>query len=178
MRPTTILARLAFMGHGGAKNDALELPAAAVGAVPHRGRRHGDHLDGGRAAGDGAGRHWRRQHAAPQEVYKAGGSKDNVEKGEVVAKSGLPVARGEMTREDKQRRRRREKERIRKAGGADAVRADGKKPVSRRAQMQKETMADLKKGGVKVINRKGEVVDMAGNKAKAEAKLSSNNFKL
>ncbi|KAG7104588.1 hypothetical protein HYQ44_015900 [Verticillium longisporum] len=92
--------------------------------------------------------------------------------------SGLPVARGEMTREDKQRRRRREKERIRKAGGADAVRADGKKPVSRRAQMQKETMADLKKGGVKVINRKGEVVDMAGNKAKAEAKLSSNNFKL
>ncbi|KAM9876488.1 hypothetical protein VD0002_g1741 [Verticillium dahliae] len=115
---------------------------------------------------------------APQEVYKAGGSKENVEKGEVVAKSGLPVARGEMTREDKQRRRRREKERIRKAGGVDAVRADGKKPVSRRAQMQKETMADLKKGGVKVINRKGEVVDMAGNKAKAEAKLSSNNFKL
>ncbi|KAM0333256.1 hypothetical protein ACHAQA_001916 [Verticillium albo-atrum] len=115
---------------------------------------------------------------APQEVYKAGGSKDNVEKGEVVAKSGLPVARGEMTREEKQRRRRREKERIRKAGGADAVRADGKKPISRRAQMQKETMADLKKGGVKVINRKGEVVDMAGNKAKAEAKVSSNNFKL
>ncbi|KAM0287280.1 hypothetical protein ACHAQH_000594 [Verticillium albo-atrum] len=115
---------------------------------------------------------------APQEVYKAGGSKDNVEKGEVVAKSGLPVARDEMTREDKQRRRRREKERIRKAGGADAARADGKKPISRRAQMQKETVADLKKGGVKVINRKGEVVDMAGNKAKAEAKVSSNNFKL
>lgn len=113
---------------------------------------------------------------APQEVYKAGGAngKENVQKGEVVAKSGLPVARAEMSREDKQRRRRREKERIRKAGGDD----NGKKPVSKRAQMEKQTMADLKKGGVKVINRKGEVVDMAGNKAKAEHKTSTSSFKL
>ncbi|WYZ41477.1 hypothetical protein EsH8_V_000372 [Colletotrichum jinshuiense] len=107
---------------------------------------------------------------APQEVYKAG--KDTAEKGEVVAKSGLPVARQEMSREDKLRRRRREKERIRKAGGTD------KKPLSKKAQMQKDTMADLKKGGVKVINRKGEVVDVDGNKAKAEAKVTSSSFKL
>ncbi|KAL2758104.1 hypothetical protein ACRALDRAFT_2099442 [Sodiomyces alcalophilus JCM 7366] len=121
---------------------------------------------------------------APQEVYKAGATKDAVEKGDVVAKSGLPVARAEMTREDKRRLRRREKERVRKAGGLDAAgaaaggAAAGKRPISRRAKLQKETMADLKKGGVKVINRKGEVVDMAGNKAKAETKMSSTGFKL
>ncbi|KZL68437.1 u3 small nucleolar ribonucleoprotein mpp10 [Colletotrichum incanum] len=107
---------------------------------------------------------------APQEVYKAG--KDTAEKGEVVAKSGLPIAKQEMSREDKLRRRRREKERIRKAGGTD------KKPLSKKAQMQKDTMADLKKGGVKVINRKGEVVDVDGNKAKAEVKATSSSFKL
>ncbi|GJC98526.1 U3 small nucleolar ribonucleoprotein Mpp10 [Colletotrichum higginsianum] len=107
---------------------------------------------------------------APQEVYKAG--KDTAEAGEVVGKSGLPMARQEMSREDKVRRRRREKERIRKAGGTD------KKPLSKKAQMQKDTMADLKKGGVKVINRKGEVVDVDGNKAKAVAKATSSSFKL
>ncbi|KAK1445304.1 U3 small nucleolar ribonucleoprotein Mpp10 [Colletotrichum cuscutae] len=112
-----------------------------------------------------------RSMIAPQEVYKAG--KETAEKGEVVlGKSGLPMAREEMSREDKVRRRRREKERIRKAGGTD------KKPLSKKAQMQKDTMADLKKGGVKVINRKGEVVGLDGNKAKAEVKATSSSFKL
>ncbi|OLN93041.1 U3 small nucleolar RNA-associated protein MPP10 [Colletotrichum chlorophyti] len=107
---------------------------------------------------------------APQEVYKAG--KETAEKGEVVAKSGMPVAKQEMSREEKLRRRRREKERIRKAGGTD------KKPLGKKAEMQKNTLADLKKGGVKVINRKGEVVDVDGNKAKAEVKATSSSFKL
>ncbi|KAI1196873.1 Mpp10 protein-domain-containing protein [Nemania serpens] len=108
---------------------------------------------------------------APQEVYKAG--KENAEKGEVVTKSGLPVARQEMTREDKSRRRRREKERIRKTDGTD-----GKKPQSARAQQRKETLDDLRKGGVRVINKKGEVVDVDGNKAKAARAASSGAFKL
>ncbi|KAI1160367.1 Mpp10 protein-domain-containing protein [Nemania serpens] len=108
---------------------------------------------------------------APQEVYKAG--KENAEKGEVVAKSGLPVARQEMTREDKTRRRRREKERIRKTGDSD-----GKKPQGARAQQRKETLDDLRKGGVRVINKKGEVVDVDGNKAKAARAASSGAFKL
>ncbi|KAJ0370284.1 hypothetical protein COL154_001416 [Colletotrichum chrysophilum] len=109
---------------------------------------------------------------APQEVYKAG--KETAERGEVVGKDGLPVARQEMSREDKLRRRRREKERIHKAGGLDAA----KKPLGKKAQMQKDTLADLKKGGVKVINRKGEVVDVDGNKAKAQAQATSSSFKL
>ncbi|KAI0393325.1 Mpp10 protein-domain-containing protein [Xylariaceae sp. FL0594] len=108
---------------------------------------------------------------APQEVYKAG--KDTAEQGEVVAKNGLPVAKQEMSREDKVRRRRREKERIRKAGGLDA-----KKPKSAKAQQQQETLGDLRKGGVRVINKKGEVVDIDGNKAKAAKATSSGAFKL
>ncbi|KAI1118530.1 Mpp10 protein-domain-containing protein [Nemania sp. NC0429] len=108
---------------------------------------------------------------APQEVYKAG--KENAEKGEVVTKSGLPVARQEMTREDKSRRRRREKERIRKSGGPDS-----KGPQSAKAQQRKETLDDLRKGGVRVINKKGEVVDVDGNKAKATRAASSGAFKL
>ncbi|KAI1416131.1 Mpp10 protein [Hypoxylon sp. FL1857] len=108
---------------------------------------------------------------APQEIYKAG--KDTAEKGEVVAKNGLPVAKQEMSREDKIRRRRREKERLRKAGGLDS-----KKPQSAKAQAQKQTLGDLKMGGVKVINKKGEIVDMEGNKAKAAKAASSSSFKL
>ncbi|KAL2198204.1 Mpp10 protein-domain-containing protein [Corynascus similis CBS 632.67] len=109
---------------------------------------------------------------APQEVYAPG--KDTAEKGEVVAKSGLPVAKQEMSREEKLRRRRREKERIRKAGGLDA-----NKPASKKAQAQRETMSDLKKGGVKVINRKGEVVGLDGKKVvEHKGPQSSGAFKL
>ncbi|ETS81638.1 hypothetical protein PFICI_06640 [Pestalotiopsis fici W106-1] len=107
---------------------------------------------------------------APQEVYKAG--KDTAEKGEVVGKSGLPVAKQELSRDDKTRRRRRTKERIRKAGGIGGQKLSGK------AQAQQQAISDLKKGGVKVINKKGELVDTEGNKAKAAKALSSNNFKL
>lgn len=109
---------------------------------------------------------------APQEVYKAGAT-ETAAQGEVVTKAGLPVARQEMSREDKARRRRREKERVRKAGGVD-----GKKVVSKRAKMQRDTIAELRKGGVKVINRKGEITDVDGKKAKAPKVVSSGNFKL
>ncbi len=108
---------------------------------------------------------------APQEVYAA--NKKTAEKGEVVSSSGLPMAKQEMSREDKQRMRRREKERVRKAGGVGAG-----KTLSARAKMQKETMADLKKGGVKVINRKGEVTDIEGKKVKAAKTASSGSYKL
>lgn len=112
---------------------------------------------------------------APQEIYKAGADPDSVAKGEVVTRAGLPVARQEMSREDKTRRRRRHKERVRKAGGADAQKD---KNLSTRAKMQRDTMAELKKGGVKVINRKGEITDVEGNKAKAVKVASSGSFKL
>ncbi|GAB0137923.1 hypothetical protein EsDP_00006174 [Epichloe bromicola] len=112
---------------------------------------------------------------APQEVYKAGADKDTIAKGEVVTKAGIPLSREEISREDKTRRRRRHKERIRKAGGVDAHKG---KTLGTRAKMQRDTMADLKKGGVKVINRKGEITDVDGNKAKAKKAVSSGSFKL
>jgi U3 small nucleolar RNA-associated protein MPP10 len=109
---------------------------------------------------------------APQEVYAPG--RDTAEKGEVVGKSGLPVAKQEMSREEKLRRRRRDKERIRKAGGLDA-----NKPESKKAQVKREAMSDLKKGGVKVINRKGEVVGLDGKKVvEQKGPQSSGAFKL
>ncbi|KAH8887745.1 Mpp10 protein [Thozetella sp. PMI_491] len=108
---------------------------------------------------------------APQEVYKAG--KETAERGEVVSKGGLPVARQEMTREEKLRRRRREKERIRKTGGAD-----GKKGLGKKAQAQKETVGELKKGGVMVINRQGEITNVDGKKSVQKPAASSGSYKL
>ncbi|ETR99006.1 Mpp10 protein, partial [Trichoderma reesei RUT C-30] len=122
---------------------------------------------------------------APQEVYKAGAQ--NAAPGEIVTSAGLPVARQEMSREDKVRRRRRAKERIRKAGadGAAASTTSGaaggaaKKTLSTKAKMQRDTIAELKKGGVKVINRKGEITDVEGKKTKVAAKVvSGGSFKL
>ncbi|KAL7786256.1 Mpp10 domain-containing protein [Trichoderma ceciliae] len=122
---------------------------------------------------------------APQEIYKAGA--ENAARGEIVTSGGQPLARQEMSREDKLRRRRRAKERIRKAGGADAAStttttttADGtRKTLSARAKMQRDTIAELKKGGVRVINRKGEITDVEGKKAKVTAKIASGgNYKL
>jgi U3 small nucleolar RNA-associated protein MPP10 len=110
-----------------------------------------------------------RSMLAPQELYTAG--KETAAAGEVVSRSGLPVARQEMTREDKKRRRRREKERQHKAGGQ-------KEAATGRKAKQQNTMADLKKGGVKVINRKGEVVDVDGKKAKVPAPLTGRSVKL
>lgn len=127
---------------------------------------------------------------APQEIYAPGRDKNTAEKGEVVlAKSGLPLAKQEMSREERTRRRRRQKERIRKAGGGGggggangATAANGEKAdktkTKTRAQEQRDTLDNLKKGGVKVINKKGEVVDMEGNKARAVKAASSQSFKL
>ncbi|CAK7264366.1 U3 snoRNP protein [Sporothrix epigloea] len=125
---------------------------------------------------------------APQEVYKPGADKKNKDKNiVVVAKSGLPVARDEMSREEKQRRRRRNKERIRKsgsgmmngngtkatAGGAASTAEGGPANAS-----QADTIATLKRAGVKVIGRKGELQDVEGNKLQVSRALSSGNFKL
>ncbi|KAL8797353.1 MAG: hypothetical protein Q9195_000507 [Heterodermia aff. obscurata] len=96
---------------------------------------------------------------APQEIYKAGEGADK--KREVVPKSGLVKAREEMTREEKLRRRRREKERIRKAGGL----AKGTIPENSKTRDKKEVVGQLKRGGVKIIGKKGELKDVDGKAA-------------
>jgi U3 small nucleolar RNA-associated protein MPP10 len=112
---------------------------------------------------------------APQEIYKAGKEKESIEKGEVVPKSGAPVARQEMTREEKLRRRRREKERIKKRGGVEL----NQRPESKKTKQKRETLGELKKGGVKVIGRKGDIRDVEGNKVQAAVAINgAGGFKL
>ncbi|CAG8951596.1 hypothetical protein HYFRA_00007512 [Hymenoscyphus fraxineus] len=112
---------------------------------------------------------------APQEIYKAGKEKDSVNNGEIVLKSAAPVARQEMTREQKLRRRRREKERIKKRGGEEI----GNRVESKKTKGKREMVGDLKKGGVKVINKKGEVTNVDGNKVQdARAMNGAGGFKL
>lgn len=130
---------------------------------------------------------------APQEVYKPGADKKDKDKGiVVVSRSGLPVAREEMTREEKLRRRRRNKERIRKSGSGLATNGNGTAATGVSAAAgngggaggssanasQADTIATLKRAGVKVIGRKGELQDVEGNKPQVSRALSSGNFKL
>lgn len=110
------------------------------------------------AGGDVAG----ASQLAPQEVYKAGEATEKGSNTEVVGKSGLPAGREELTKDERKRRRRREKERIRKAGGTDD------KNESRAKKDKKAMLGDLKRGGVKVIGKKGEVQDVDGNASKQE----------
>lgn len=106
---------------------------------------------------------------APQEVYAPG--EENA-KGEVVTKGGMPIARDELSRDEKKSRRRRAKERMSKAGGAD-------KKESKQTKERKEVISDLKKGGVKVVNRKGEVTNVEGKAVKSgRAQGGAGNFKL
>ncbi|KAL8841901.1 MAG: hypothetical protein Q9170_000774 [Blastenia crenularia] len=98
---------------------------------------------------------------APQEVYKPGEERPREAKHkEVVLKSGVPVAREEMNRGEKLRRRRREKERIRKKGGSVVPKAAT--AGVKKAAEKEGIVGDLKRGGVRVIGKKGEIVDTEG----------------
>ncbi|KAI9754717.1 MAG: transport protein particle 22 kDa subunit [Chaenotheca gracillima] len=101
---------------------------------------------------------------APHEIYASG---KDTEGGEVVVprKTGVPVAREEMSREEKLRRRRREKERLKKRLGGKVVPLHGGEKGAEKgkgARERDEVMGALKKGGVGVIGKKGEVRDVEG----------------
>ncbi|KAK7903478.1 U3 snoRNP protein [Exophiala xenobiotica] len=121
---------------------------------------------------------------APQEVYRPG---DEKRTGDIVVrKGGANVNKEEMSREEKLRRRRREKERMKKAQdhqgkttvvNGDRAGADGGTTTSStrakksRAQDKADLLSDLQKGNVKVIDKKGELQDLAtGKKAKRGAR--------
>ncbi|KAG9788835.1 Mpp10 protein, partial [Aureobasidium melanogenum] len=108
---------------------------------------------------------------APQEVYRPG--EEKTDRDLVVRKSGVSVNKDEMTREEKIRRRRREKERIKKAqaqGKAPVAGPDGAATtVSRKKKTEQEKadiLTELRKGNVKVIDKKGELQDLGGKKNK------------
>ena len=115
---------------------------------------------------------------APQEVYRPG--EDGADGSDVVrTKGGNAVAREEMSKEQKVRRRRREKERQKKAGmneGESAKKsgnivgnvADGSKvgKGGKSRESQRDVEAQLKKGGAQIIDKKGALRDVEGNLAK------------
>ncbi|MCJ1315112.1 U3 snoRNP protein [Xylographa vitiligo] len=129
---------------------------------------------GGIGAGEGA------SMLAPQEVYAGG---DAAEKAEVV-RGGAVVGREEMTREEKLRRRRREKERGRKreGGRGEGGKREGDKGAvgeGKRKKGEREVVAELKRGGVKVIGKKGEVRDVEGKMVRGgEGARGGGGFKL
>jgi len=120
---------------------------------------------------------------APQEVFSVG---EGVSKGagEVVGGTGM-IARQEMTREEKLRRRRREKERVRKQEGGKRMGVDrgkggsGKEGKGGKEVGKKEVVDALRRGGVRVIGKKGEVRDLEGKMVgRKEGGMGGGGFKL
>lgn len=105
---------------------------------------------------------------APQELYAPGD--DGRVAGEVVLKSGAAISKDEMSREEKARARRHKKNQ--RKSDAEPSRQRGK------AAEKQQLVSDLRKGGVKVINKDGQVTDMSGGKAGAAPKSSADALKL
>ncbi|KAG5297669.1 U3 small nucleolar ribonucleoprotein Mpp10 [Histoplasma ohiense] len=98
---------------------------------------------------------------APQEMY-APGDEGKIW-GEIALKNGMAVSIEEISREGKLRRRKREKQKLKK---------NSSQPVRTGKQAEKQKIvSDLNKGGVKVIGNKGDLKDVYGNN------VSSNEYK-
>lgn len=104
---------------------------------------------------------------APQEIYAPGD--DGRVAGEVVLKTGAVISKDEMSREEKARKRRQKKSQRKEEVST--------KPSGKAAEKQ-QLVSDLKKGGVKVINKEGKVTDMSGSKVGAATKSSGDTLKL
>lgn len=114
---------------------------------------------------------------APQEIYVAGEDRGQEDKKrEIITKGGMAVSREEMEQDTRKRRRRRTKERIRKSGGGVSAATGGgstkdvtnvgenKKKKTTTTTTEKEVMNQLKKGGVRIIGKKGDIRDVNGKK--------------
>jgi U3 small nucleolar RNA-associated protein MPP10 len=104
---------------------------------------------------------------APQEIYAPGD--DGRVAGEVVLKTGAVISKDEMNREEKARKRRQKKSQRKE---------DVSTRPSGKAAEKQQLVSDLKKGGVKVINKEGQVTDMSGSKVGANIKSSGDTLKL
>ncbi|CAG8089005.1 unnamed protein product [Penicillium salamii] len=107
---------------------------------------------------------------APQEIYAPGD--DGKVGGEVVLKNGASISKEEMSREEKAKNRRQNKKTQKKAN------ADSSQQKSGKAAEKQEMMSDLKKGGVKVIDKEGRVTDINGDAVKAGSQNRGDNLKL
>merc|ERR1711939_247227 len=132
-------------------------------------------MEDARPAGEGVEE---QSMLAPQEVYRAGTTKTA---GEVIRKSGAAVSKEEMSREEKRRKRNREKERAKKGKvnqGVETVKPgkDGKEKKSKREE-KRGILEELKKGGVKVVDKKGELQSLF-KKTQDRSAASSSALKL
>ncbi|KAI9847137.1 MAG: U3 snoRNP protein [Thelocarpon superellum] len=113
---------------------------------------------------------------APQEIYTPG--EGPASKGEVVLKSGAAVTKTEMSREEKLRRRRRAKERLKKSLAGRKAETSSKAGTGTKRE-KAEVVGALKKGNVHVIGQRGELRDVEGQQLKsAPSTARSGGFKL
>ncbi|KAJ5231411.1 uncharacterized protein N7469_005999 [Penicillium citrinum] len=105
---------------------------------------------------------------APQEIYAPGS--DGKVAGEVVLKTGASISKDEMSREEKARKRRQNK--------AQYKSSDKPAGPQGKAAEKQQLVSDLKKGGVKVIDKEGKVTNMDGAKAGREHKNKGDTLKL
>lgn len=108
---------------------------------------------------------------APQEVYTPAASS----KRELVGPDGLPVAKSEMTREERMRERRKVKaKRARILRGKEET----QKSKSQKENNKANVIETLKKANVTVIGSKGEKRYISGKLKKDQIKLTTSNLKL
>jgi U3 small nucleolar RNA-associated protein MPP10 len=108
---------------------------------------------------------------APQEVYNPTAQ----DKREVVGHSGLPVAKSEMSREERKRERRKHKA---KKAKILQERDEQQKVRAQKQGSKADIMQTLKKGNVTIIDKKGAKRDIAGNLKKNKAALGASQLKL
>ncbi|RDW59395.1 rRNA-processing protein MPP10 [Aspergillus mulundensis] len=92
---------------------------------------------------------------APQEIYAPGETARAP--GEVVMRNGVPFTKEEMTREEKAKLRRRQKKLGHVSGDASTQR-------SGKAVEKQQIISNLKKAGVKLIGKEGDVTDITGGR--------------
>ena len=131
-------------------------------------------MEDARPVGEGVGAD--ESMLAPQEVYRAGEIR---KEGELSRKGGASINREEMSREEKLRKRRRQKERIKKNNAnrlplESKRQGDGKKS---KGEEKQDILSELKKGNVKVIDKKGDLQNL-GKQGHIRSEASSSALKL
>ena len=131
-------------------------------------------MEDARPVGEGVGAD--ESMLAPQEVYRAGEVRKD---GEISRKGGTSVNRDEMSREEKLRKRRRQKERIKKNNTnrlplESKRQGDGKEGKGEKKQ---DILSELRKGNVKVIDKKGNLQNL-GKQGHTRNEASSSALKL
>uniref|UniRef100_A0A060TBN6 U3 small nucleolar ribonucleoprotein protein MPP10 n=1 Tax=Blastobotrys adeninivorans TaxID=409370 RepID=A0A060TBN6_BLAAD len=111
---------------------------------------------------------------APQEIYKPGEESNNSRR-EVVNKQGLPVAKSEMTREERKRERRRAKA---KRAKVMHEKEEKEKVMAQKSGSKADVLQTLKKGNVTVIGKDGEKRDVRGNLKKEAVRPTGANLRL